>query len=61
MNKKEKERFEGRPTKDLKIDESLLTEEQLNEKKISAPWGALIFMGVVVIAMIVIGVILYFL
>ena len=46
-----------RPTSQLEVDESLLTEEQKNEKKVSAPWGILIFCGVlalIIIALIII-------
>ncbi len=46
-----------RPTSQLEVDESLLTEEQKNEKKVSAPWGILIFCGVlalIIIALIIV-------
>ncbi len=46
-----------RPTSQLEVDESLLTKEQKNEKKVSAPWGILIFCGVlalIIIALIIV-------
>lgn len=53
-----KEELKERPTKELEIDESLLTEEQKVEKKFSAPWGILIFCGVIAIAIIVLIIII---
>ena len=51
------EEEKDRPTSQLEVDESLLTEEQKNEKKVSAPWGILIFCGVlalIIIALIIV-------
>lgn len=52
MEENKNEQLEERPTKELEVDESLLTEEQKNEKKVSAPWGMLIFCGVLAIVII---------
>ena len=52
MSEENKE-LEERPTKDLKVDESLLSEEDKEElHKRSFPLGLLITMGVVVLLMI---------
>ena len=51
--KKSKKEIEGRPTKDLHVDESLLSEEEKDElHQRSFPLSAVITIGVVSILMI---------
>lgn len=42
----------NRPTKDLKVDDSLLTEEQKRESGYHFPWWILIVCGVIAVLMI---------
>jgi len=56
MNEEEKDNpadEEGRPTKDLEIDESLLSEKEKAENKIKSPRGMLIF--IIVLLVLIVG------
>ena len=51
MKKNKKSEFEGRPTKDLHVDYSQLSEEDQQENKVEIPWKWLIFIGVIALLM----------
>lgn len=58
MARKEKKIIEGRDTKDLEIDESLLSEEEKDANKLHFPIGLLIFMIVIVVLIIAFSIVI---
>lgn len=53
MKKEENKNEQERPTKDLKIDESLLSEEDKQETGLKGPISALIVCGVLIVLIII--------
>lgn len=58
MAKKEKKPIEGRPTKDLEVDESLLSPKEKEDNKLHFPLGLLIFMIVIAVLIIAFSIVI---
>ena len=52
MKKNKKSEFEGRPTSELHVDYSQLSEEDQKENKVEVPWKWLLFVGIIATLMI---------